>query len=147
MSQLFMTCIYGVSVIVILYLIVRMLYSVEYTPGVSTLYNSPVTQKIFPNEPHKLAPVWGYNNAGMIQSDPTKYGQSDFWPESGKGFKPTASASGGPNPSGGMRSGGTGPVNAPIGSWMSNITYPSSSITSIYDDESIPEPTICDIGW
>jgi hypothetical protein len=124
-----------------------MLYSVEYTPGVTTLYNSPVTQTLFPEEPHKLSPVWGYNEAGTLKLDPTKYGQGDFWPESGKGFKPTASASGGASPSGGMRSGGTGPVNAPTGWWNGNITYPTRSITSIYDDESIPQPTVSEVGW
>ena len=147
MSQLFMACIYGVSVIVILYLFVRMLYSVNYTPGITTLYNSSVAQKLFPNEPNKLFPSWGYNRAGMLKRDPTKYDQGDFWPESGNGFKPTANGSGGPSPSGGMRSGGTGPVNAPIGWWKGDITYPSLTITSIYGDESIPEPTVSEVGW
>jgi len=146
MSQLFMACIYGVSAIVIIYLIVRILYSVNYVAG-ETIYDSPVAQKLFPNEPHKLSPAWGYNQAGTLQLDPTKYGRGDFWPESGKGFEPTKNASGGPSPDGGMRSGGTGPVNAPIGSWNGDITYPTRTITSIYDDESIPQTTITQVGW
>ena len=147
MTQLFITCIYGVIIVVILYLSVRMFYSVEYTPGVTTLYDSPITQQLFPNEPHKLSPSWGYNEAGILENDPTKYGRGSFWPESGKGFKPTADASGGPSPSGGMRSGGSGPVNVPIGSWQGDITYPSRTITSIYDDSGIPEKTVSDVGW
>jgi hypothetical protein len=147
MSPLFMTCIYGACVIVILYLAVRMFYSVEYTPGVTTIYNSPIAQTLFPNEPHKLSPSWGYTEAGTLKLDPTKYGQGDFWPESGKGYEPTAIASGGASPSGGMRSGGSGPRSVPIGAWNGDITYPTTTITSIYDDESIPQTTISDIGW
>ncbi len=114
----FSPVIYGVITITLLFLVVRELYSVYYTPGVSTIYNSPQAQKIFPNATNKLFPLWGYNKAGMYDGQPFKFGQGNFWPESGKGFVPNKFGSGGPSPSGGMRSGG-GPIpnETEVGYW------------------------------
>lgn len=144
---LFITSIYGAIFISVVYLFVRMFYSVEYTPGTTVIYNSPIAQALFPNEPNKLFPTWGYDKLGRMMQDPTKYGQNGFWPASGPGFKPTASASGGPSPSGGMRSGGTGPTDTVVGWWKGDITYPSDTISSIYDDAEIPEKTVTAVGW
>jgi hypothetical protein len=147
MTQL-VTCIYGAIFIGLLYFFIKMLYSVQYTPGSTTIYNSPVAQALFPGEPNKLSPTWGYNELGMIKQDPTKYGQNGFWPKSGPGFEPTALGSGGPSPSGGMRSGGTGPTESEVGWWKGDITYPSNTITSIYDnDAEIPEKKVTVVGW
>ena len=146
MTQL-ITCIYGAIFIGLIYLFIKMLYSVQYTPGNTTIYNSPIAQALFPREPNKLSPTWGYNQLGMMKQDPTKYGQNGFWPESGPGFKPSALGSGGPSPSGGMRSGGTGPTESEVGWWKGDITYPSTTITSIYDDAEIPEKKVTDVGW
>lgn len=147
MTQL-ITCIYGAIFIGLLYFFIKMLYSVEYTPGSTTIYNSPIAQALFPGEPNKLFPTWGYNELGMIKQDPTKYGQNGFWPKSGPGFEPTALGSGGPSPSGGMRSGGTGPTESEVGWWKGDITYPTNTITSIYDnDPDIPEKKVTVVGW
>jgi hypothetical protein len=146
MTQL-ITCIYGAIFIGLIYLFIKMLYSVQYTPGSTTIYNSPIAQALFPGEPNKLSPTWGYNQLGMVKQDPTKYGQNGFWPKSGPGFKPSALGSGGPSPSGGMRSGGTGPTDSEVGWWKGDITYPTTTITSIYDDAEIPEKKVTDVGW
>ena len=146
MTQL-VTCIYGAIFIGLLYFFIKMLYSVQYTPGSTTIYNSPIAQALFPGEPNKLSPTWGYNQLGMMKQDPTKYGQNGFWPKSGPGFEPTASGSGGPSPSGGMRSGGTGPTESEVGWWKGDITYPSTTITSIYDNAEIPEKKVTVVGW
>ena len=145
--QLFLTSIYGAIFIGFFYIFIKMLYSVQYTPGNTTIYNSPIAQALFPGEPNKLSPTWGYNQLGMIKQDPTKYGQNGFWPKSGPGFKPSALGSGGPSPSGGMRSGGTGPTESEVGWWKGDITYPSTTITSIYDDAEIPEKKVTVVGW
>jgi len=92
-QQLFFNCIYGGIFIALIYLIVRMLYSVEYTPGSTVIYNSPMAQKLFPNEPNKMFPTWGYEwgngKFDMPSRPPTKSGQGKFWPDSGKGFVPS----------------------------------------------------------
>jgi len=141
---------YGVPFLILLYFITRQLYSVIYTPGVNTLYNSPVVQQLFSGEKDKLSPTWGYNKLGMYQGDPTKYGQGTFWPKSGKGYVPNKYGSGGADPSGGMRKGGDGsgiPSKVNVGWWNGPIDIPNRSISTIYDDSDIPEPMIADIGW
>jgi hypothetical protein len=146
MTQL-VTSIYGVIFIGLIYFFIKMLYSVQYTPGNTTIYNSPIAQALFPREPNKLSPTWGYNQLGMMKQDPTKYGQNKFWPKSGPGYKPSALGSGGPSPSGGMRSGGTGPTESEVGWWKGDITYPTTTISSIYDDAEIPEKMVTVVGW
>jgi len=147
-QQLFFNCIYGGIFIALVYLIVRMLYSVEYTPGSTVVYNSPIAQKLFPNEANKMFPTWGYNEAGMVKNDPTKYGQNGFWPQSGTGYKPSKYGSGGPSPSGGMRTAGIGTDFTQVGWWGGNITYPERQVFDIYaNDADIPEKTVWGIGW
>jgi hypothetical protein len=147
-QQLFFNCIYGGIFIALVYLIVRMLYSVEYTPGSTVVYNSPIAQKLFPNEPNKMFPTWGYNDAGMVKNDPTKYGQHGFWPQSGTGYKPSKYGSGGPSPSGGMRTAGIGTDFTSVGYWGGDITYPERQVFDIYaNDADIPEKMVWPIGW
>ena len=95
----FLIFIYGVAILAIIYFVVQMLYSVYYTPGTSVLYNSPVTQQLFPGTPNKLMPQWGYTKQGLYKGEPTKYGQGQFWPENGSGYVPNKLGSGGPSPS------------------------------------------------
>jgi hypothetical protein len=90
-----LTYIYGTVLGITLFLFIRYLYSVYYTPGVRTLYNSPVTQQLFPNAMNKIYPLWGYNKAGMYDDQPFKFGADRFYPESGPGYKPTKYGSGG----------------------------------------------------
>lgn len=138
-----MIILYGVAFLIVIYLIIRQFYSVQYTPGVTVLYDTPVTQRLFPDATKKLFPTWGYDEIGRVKSDPTKYGQGEFWPESGKGYEPTASGSGGPDPSGGMRS-----ARLPT-HWELREGYdPLPTVRNIYDSHAdIPRPTTTDIGW
>lgn len=148
MDKLLLSLIYGAIVIGLIYLIIRMFYSVSYTPGNTVIYDSPIAQKLFPNEANKLFPTWGYDKAGFVKQDPTKYGQNGFWPKSGKGFKPSKFGSGGPSPSGGMRTAGIGTDFTQVGWWGGDITYPERKVFDIYaNDASIPEKQIADIGW
>jgi hypothetical protein len=146
-----LSIIYGVIFAIIIYYSVKMFYSVNYTPGVGTLYNSPIVQKLFPMENNKMFPSWGYNEVGMYKGDPTKYGQGSFYPKSGKGYVPNKYGSGGPDPSGGMRKGGDGsgiPSEVDVGWWNGPIDVPERSISGIYDNNAdIPEKMIADIGW
>ena len=147
-QQFFYTCMYGAFFLILLYLVVRMLYSVEYTPGTTVIYDSPMAQKLFPHQPNKLFPTWGYNKAGMMKQDPTKYGQNGFWPKSGAGYKPSKYGSGGPSPSGGMRTAGIGSAFTQVGWWGGDITYPERQVFDIYaQDADIPEKMAWSIGW
>ena len=140
--------IYGVAILAIIYFVVQMLYSVYYTPGVTTIYNSPQAQKLFPNAPNKLTPLWGYTKQGLYKGDPTKYGQGQFWPESGRGYVPNKFGSGGPSPSGGMRSGG-GPIptESEIGFWGQTHTAEDVASYDIYDNSSQRVEYITNVGW
>ena len=147
MQQLLLTLIYGAIIVGFIYLIVRMFYSVDYVGG-TVVYDSPNAQKLFPNVTSKLFPSWGYDKAGFIKQDPTKYGQNGFWPKSGKGFKPSKYGSGGMSPSGGMRSAGIGTDFTQVGWWGGDITYPERKVMDIYaNDASIPEKTVWSVGW
>ena len=138
-----LTFLYGAAVLIILYHIVHVLYSVYYTPGSTTLYNSSVTQAIFPSETKKLAPTWGTNDLGMIKGDPTKYGRGDFWPSSGQGYVPDKYASGGASPSGGMRD---APPVAPVE--LRPGYDPLPSFRQIYEQHpEIPEKKVWPVGW
>jgi hypothetical protein len=145
--SLFATLIYGLAVVLIIYFVVRMLFSVYYTPGVTTIYNSPQAQQLFPNATNKLFPTWGYNKAGMYSGQPFKYGQGQFWPESGAGFVPNKYGSGGPSPNGGMRSGG-GPIPAEseIGYWGQTPQISNKVNIDIYDNSSQEVKYITPIG-
>lgn len=143
--------IYGALFFIFVYIMIRDLYTVVYTPGSPTLYDSPIVQRLFPDMKNKLFPSWGYNSIGMYSGDPTKYGQGTFWPKSGKGYIPNKYGSGGMDPSGGERKGGDGrgiPSEVDVGWWNGTIEQPERTIQNIYDNNaSIPEPKIADIGW
>ena len=139
--------IYGVSILVIIYFILEMLYSVYYTPGTSVLYNSPITQKLFPGTPNKLTPLWGNTKNGMYSGEPTKFGQGQFWPESGKGFKPNKFGSGGPSPSGGMRPTLPIPDESEVGYWGYSPEHPEKVHLDIYDNSSQHVEYITPVGW
>jgi hypothetical protein len=139
--------IYGVLILAALYFFVRMLYSVYYTPGVSTIYNSPQAQKLFPNAMNKLFPTWGYNKAGMYDGQPFKFGQADFWPESGKGFIPKKFGSPGASPTGGMRPTFPIPAESPIGYWGSTPDQQINGIRNIYDNSSQHVEYKTQVGW
>jgi len=138
--------IYGVSILVILYFILEMLYSVYYTPGLTTIYNSPQAQKFFPGAKDKLFPTFGYNKAGMYSGEPTKFGQGQFWPSSGKGFVPNKFGSGGPSPSGGMRPTLPIPDETNVGFWGYSPKHPDNVHLDIYDSSSQHVKYITPIG-
>ena len=128
--------IYGVAILAIIYFIIEMLYSVYYTPGVTTIYNSPQAQKLFPNTKNKLFPTWGYTKQGLYKGEHTKFGQGQFWPESGKGFVPNKFGSGGPSPSGGMRPTLPIPNETEVGFWGYSPEHPEKVHLDIYDNSS-----------
>jgi hypothetical protein len=142
-----LTFIYGFAFLLLFIILLRQFYSVYYTPGVTTLYNTPVVQKLFPQQKGKLAPLWGYNKIGTISSDNTKYGQDDFWPEDGQGYRPTKSGSGGAHPMGGERN-----TKLPfsedleLGWWNGDYSYQTNTAQSIYDSRGIPEKMVVDVG-
>ena len=144
----FLTVIYGVAVMVILYFIIQMLYSVYYTPGITTIYNSPQAQQLFPNAMNKLFPTWGYTSSGMYSGQPFKFGQGTFWPKSGKGFEPNKFGSGGPSPAGGMRSGG-GPIptEVEVGYWGEVHKAQDVADYDIYDNSSQHVEYVTQVGW
>jgi hypothetical protein len=144
----FLSWIYGVIVLVILYFIVREIFSVYYTPGVKSLYDSPIVQRLFPGEKNKMFPTWGFTEFGTMKPDSTKYGQGAFWPDSGKGYVPNKFGSGGPDPSGGLRNSENRiPLETAVGWWKGDIYQPIRTINSIYDHETIPEPQTISVGW
>jgi hypothetical protein len=138
--------IYGVITVFILYYTVKMLYSVYYTPGATVLYDSPVTQQLFPGAKNKLMPTWGYNKAGMYDGQPFKYGQSSFWPESGPGFVPNKNGSPGPSPNGGMRPTFKIPEEVNIGYWGYSPEPEINVELDIYDNSSQYVEYITPIG-
>ena len=142
-----LTFIYGVVILAAIYFFVQMLYSVYYTPGVTTVYNSPQAQQFFPNAMNKLFPTWGYNKSGMYDGQPFKFGQSSFWPESGKGFVPNKFGSPGASPSGGMRPSFSIPAESPIGFWGSSPDQTVHSIRNIYDNSSQHVEYNTPVGW
>jgi hypothetical protein len=145
--RLFLTFIYGVAVVVILYYILRMLYSVYYTPGETVIYNSPQAQALFPTATNKLFPTWGYNKAGMYDGQPFKFGQGEFWPESGKGFVPNKFGSPGASPSGGMRPSFTIPAETNVGYWGYSPNPEKKVSLDIYDNSSQQVEYITPVGW
>lgn len=142
----FLIFIYGVAILAIIYFVVQMLYSVYYTPGTSVLYNSPVTQQLFPGTPNKLMPQWGYTKQGLYSGEPTKYGQGQFWPESGKGYVPNKFGSGGPSPSGGLRPTLPIPAESEVGYWGNAPQHPDNVHLDIYDNSSQHVEYITPIG-
>ena len=143
----FLIFIYGVAILAIIYFVVEMLFSVYYTPGVTTIYNSPQAQQLFPNATNKLFPTWGYTKQGLYKGDPTKFGQGSFWPESGKGFVPNKFGSGGPSPSGGMRPTLPIPDESEVGYWGYTPTVEKDVHLDIYDNSSQHVEYVTPVGW
>lgn len=143
----FLTFIYGVVILAVLYLFVQMLYSVYYTPGSTVVYNSPIAQKLFPNAMNKLFPTWGYNKYGMYDGQPFKFGQNDFWPESGKGFVPNKFGSPGASPTGGMRPSFPIPAQTSVGFWGYTPQAQDNASYDIYDNSSQHVEYVTPVGW
>lgn len=130
-----------IIVIVAVFIFLRWLYSVNYL-GVSTLYDSTITQIIFPLIKNRLFPTWGFNKLGMMNSDSTKYGAGQFWPESYE-FKPQREGSGGMSPQGGMRK-----VSLSSPHMKLRDGYkPVPLVQNIYDTAEIPEEVSVEVGW
>jgi hypothetical protein len=143
----YLTVIYGVIFAFVLFFIIRMLYSVYYTPGSTTLYNSPVTQALFPSDNKKLFPSWGYNKLGMYDGQKFKFGQGSFWPESGKGFKPNKFGSPGASPTGGMRPSFPIPSETQLGYWGFSPKAEDKVELNIYDNSSQHVEYNTPVGW
>jgi len=142
-----LSIIYGVVTITLIFLIIQMFYSVEYTPGTTVVYNSPIAQKIFPNAMNKLFPTWGSNKVGMYDGQPFKFGQAEFWPEKGTGFKPNKFGSPGASPTGGMRPTFPIPAETAVGYWGYTPEPVKKVSLDIYDNTSKPIQYIFPIGW
>ena len=143
----FLSFIYGAAFITILYLIFRFLYSVDYTPGTSVLYNSPVTQAIFPSDNKKLYPTWGYGKLGMYDNQPFKFGAGSFWPSSGKGYVPNKFGSPGASPTGGMRPSFPIPAETDVGFWGYSPKAEDRVHLDIYDNSSQNVEYVTKTGW
>ena len=142
-----LSIIYGVVTITLIFLIIQMLYSVEYTPGTTVIYNSPIAQKIFPNAMNKLFPTWGSNKVGMYDGQPFKFGQAEFWPEKGNGFKPNKYGSAGASPTGGMRPSFPIPAETAIGYWGYTPKPVKKVSLNIYDNSGKPPEYVFATGW
>lgn len=145
--SLFATLIYGLAVVLIIYFIVRIMYSTYYTPGTNVIYNSSIAQQLFPNEKAKLTPLWGVNKLGMYSGEPYKYGQGQFWPNSGKGYKPNKMGYPGPSPSGGLRQQYPIPAESEIGYWGSSPPISNKVNIDIYDTSSQHVEYKSKVGW
>ncbi len=143
----YLPVIYGVVVITALFFFVKTLYSVYYTPGETVVYNSPQAQRLFPGVKNKLFPTWGYNRAGMYDNQPFKFGQAEFWPESGKGFVPNKFGSPGASPQGGMRPTFPIPAETQVGFWGPTPDQQINTIRNIYDNSSQHVHYNTPIGW
>lgn len=132
---------YGLLIFAILYGGLYVLYSINYVGG-TVLYDSPITQLLFPFIKDRLYPIWGFNPLGMMNSDSTKHGAGEFWLKNEQGFVPTKEASGGLDPSGGMRE-----VDPQPDVELRDGYDPIPTIRNIYDDSSIPSTKKVDVGW
>ena len=139
-----LTFIYGILLVVFIYFVVYHVYSVYYTPGVNTLYNSSITQKLFPNS-NKLFPTWGVNMLGMYDS-PYKMGQGNFWPNSGNGYVPNKYGSAGASPTG-MRQSFPISNSVDVGYWGFTPRYNRNVPLDIYDYTVQGTEYIIPVGW
>lgn len=144
-----LTFIYGAIILISIYFIIQILYSVYYTPGVNVIYNSPIAQQLFSGEKEKLMPTWGYTQPlGLYSGKPTKVGQGEFWPFSGKGYVPDRRGYPGPSPSGGLRKTFPIPTEVEVGFWGGDIDPKKYVDLDIYaNDADIPAPVESDVGW
>ena len=136
-----MMLLYGLLIVIVVYLALRYFYSVQYVTGKNTLYGSSVTQALFPQE-KLMPPTWGTNSIGMMNADATKYGQGPFWPQHTP-YQATKSGSGGLNPEGEER-GGKGYYP---GVELREGYDPVPTIQNMYDESGIPEKKAWDVGW
>lgn len=142
-----LTYLYGIVLGLLAFFLVRSMYSVYYTPGVTTLYNSPVTQALFPHATSKLFPSWGYDRAGMYKG-PFTFGAAGFWPESGQPYNPSKYGYGGPSPQGGERKTRPIPAEVPVGYWGYAPEPRRGGHIEVYDqDPSIPAQQTSSVGW
>ena len=142
-----LTYLYGIVLGLIVFFVIRSMYSVYYTPGVTTLYDSPVVQAMFPNAKNKLYPSWGFDRAGMYKG-PFTFGAAGFWPESGQPYNPTKYGYGGPSPSGGERKTRPIPAEVPIGYWGYAPEPRQGGHVEVYDqDPNIPPQQSVSVGW
>ena len=135
-----MKILYGLLVVVLIYLALHYFYSVHYVAG-SALYGSPITQMLFPGE-KSMIPTWGYNKIGMMHPDPTKHGQDKFWPQHVP-YHAKKSGSGGPDPISGER----GRKGYYPGVELRDGYDPVPTIQNIYDESGIPEKKVWSVGW
>ena len=135
-----MKILYGLLVVVLIYLALHYFYSVHYVAG-SALYGSPITQMLFPGE-KSMIPTWGYNTLGMMHPDSTKHGQDKFWPQHVP-YQAKKSGSGGPDPIGGER----GSKGYYPGIELREGYDPVTTIQNIYDESGIPEKKVWSVGW
>jgi hypothetical protein len=142
-----LTLVYGIIAAVIVFNFILMLFSVYYTPGVTTIYNTPTSQKLFPTAINKIFPSWGYNKLGMYDGQSFKIGQGSFWPSSGKGYIPNKYGSTGASPRGGMRTRFSIPSETHTGWWSSSPEHKTRILMNIYDNSSQHVQYITPIGW
>ena len=136
--------IYGILILIFIYVIIHMLYSVYYTPGVNTLYDSPITQLLFPNE-NRIFPTWGSDMFGMYDF-PYQFGQGSFWPRSGKGYVPNKLGYGGASPTG-IRPTFPIPNSTSVGFWGNTPTPERNVQLDIYDRTAQGTQYIIPVGW
>jgi hypothetical protein len=104
---------YGLIGLFLLIVLLHMFFSVYYTPGVQVLYDTPLSQKLFPYG-RRLWPTWGYNSWGRYDGNK---GYGKWWPRGGSGYIPNKYGSTGADPAGGMRPRGTIPLSIDVGWW------------------------------
>ena len=82
-----------------------------------------------------------------MYEQPYKFGQDDFWPESGKGYVPNKFGSPGASPSGGMRPSFQIPNETEIGFWGFTPKPEQTAQLNIYDNSSQHVEYKTDVGW
>jgi len=134
--------IYGITILVVIYYLIHRVFSVYYTPGVSSLYNVPLTQTLFTNE-NNIYPTSESNLFGMY---PFMFGQNDFWPNSGNGYVPNKAGSPGASPTG-IRPTFPIPNSVDVGYWGFTPTYNKNIPLDIYDYSTQGTEYITSVGW
>ena len=90
------------------------------------------------------------NKIGMYDTQGrSKFGNADFWPEKGGGFKPNKFGSTGASPTGGMRQHFDIPAETAVGYWGYTPEPVRNVQLDIYDNSSnnIDNKYISPIGW
>ena len=134
-----MRILYGIIGLILIYLVLRMIYSVHYVGGES-IYDSPTAQWLFPGL-RRMFPSWGYGPDGIVKGNSHR-----LWPKS-QSYEPTASGSGGVKPLGESNTYGAMREAPPTYPVVLRDGYdPLPTIQNIYDTETLPERTVWDIG-